>query len=106
MTNDVSTRPTSQSTAETTKGSSTNISTAQNSEIEEETKDNSESEPFEIGKNCEANLIQEYGVIHIKNALDEDQQKELWNLTKPYVTDPTGKATGFSNFSVSMHKDA
>ena len=48
-----------------------------------------------------AELIKEYGVIHIKNALTEEQQKELWKITKPLVQDPAGRATGFSNFLVS-----
>lgn len=46
-------------------------------------------------------LIKEYGVIHIKNALPEEQQKELWSIAKPRVADPAGRATGFSNFEVS-----
>ena len=50
---------------------------------------------------CTAVLIKEYGVIHITDALTEDKQKELWNLTKPRVADPAGRATGFSNFQVS-----
>ena len=46
-------------------------------------------------------LIKEYGVIHVQGAMSEDQQKDLWHLTKPYVADPAGRATGFSNFQVS-----
>ena len=49
-------------------------------------------------------LVKEYGVIHIKNALNEEKQRELWSITKPLVADPTGRATGFSNFLVS-HKN-
>eukprot|EP00802_Teleaulax_amphioxeia_P019743 Tamp_19988.p1 GENE.Tamp_19988~~Tamp_19988.p1 ORF type:complete len:286 (+),score=65.23 Tamp_19988:128-859(+) len=49
----------------------------------------------------EAVLIPEYGVIHLKGCLSERGQRELWEIIKPRVTDPAGKATGFSGFSVS-----
>lgn len=49
----------------------------------------------------DAVLIKEYGVIHIKNALTGEEQRELWRITKPRVADPASRATGFSNFSVS-----
>ena len=32
-------------------------------------------------------LIREYGVIHIKNALTEEQRKQLWRIAKPRVAD-------------------
>jgi hypothetical protein len=54
-----------------------------------------------IGSMPEAALIPEYGVIHLKGCLSERGQRELWETTKPRVTDPAGKATGFSGFSVS-----
>lgn len=54
---------------------------------------------------CTAVLIKEYGVIHIKNALTEEKQKELWEIAKPRVADPAGRATGFSNFQVSPKND-
>ena len=41
-------------------------------------------------------LIPEYGVVHLKNCLSESGQRELWDITKPRVADPAGKATGFS----------
>ena len=51
---------------------------------------------------CQAVFIKEYGVIHLKNALSESGQKELWNLTKPVVTDPLPKAAlGFSCFCIN-----
>jgi hypothetical protein len=53
---------------------------------------------------CELALLREYGVIHLRGCLSERGQKELWALTKPYVDDPTGRATGFSNFLVSSRK--
>lgn len=49
-------------------------------------------------------LIPEYGVIHIKNALNEAEQKRLWSITKPLITNPEKSATGFSNFTVSHKK--
>ena len=58
------------------------------------------------GAGCIANLIQEYGVIHLTNALDTAQQQELWQLTKPYIKDPQRSATGFSGFSVVGRKSA
>ena len=45
-------------------------------------------------------LIKEYGVIHVKHALSEEAQQDLWKIAKPRVADPAGRATGFSNFSV------
>ncbi len=54
--------------------------------------------------NCVANLIPEYGVIHLQNALSEEGQKTLWKRTKPYVKDPTGKLTGFTSYAVSSGK--
>lgn len=53
---------------------------------------------------CTANLIPEYGVIHLKNALTEQEQRTLWARAKPHVRDPAGKATGFSAFAVSSGK--
>jgi hypothetical protein len=53
---------------------------------------------------CIADLIPEYGVVHLQNALSEDEQKALWTRTKPKVTDPSGKATGFAAFAVSSGK--
>jgi len=53
---------------------------------------------------CSANLIPEYGVIHLQNALSEEEQKALWHKTKPKVKDPKGKVTGFSAFAVSSGK--
>eukprot|EP01046_Picozoa_sp_COSAG06_P098659 COSAG06_NODE_44759_length_360_cov_13.118774_1_plen_37_part_10 len=35
----------------------------------------------------EAALIPEYGVIHLKGCLSERGQRELWETTKPRVTD-------------------
>ena len=46
-------------------------------------------------------LVQEYGVVHLKSCLSEHGQRELWRLTQPHVSDPAGKATGFSGFSIS-----
>lgn len=57
---------------------------------------------------CTATLIPEYGVIHLQNALTEEEQRALWERTKPHVKDPLGKATGFSAFAVSSgssHRD-
>ena len=53
---------------------------------------------------CSCNLIREYGVIHLRNALSEEEQKSLWSKTKPNVKDPKGKVTGFSAFAVSSGK--
>ena len=53
---------------------------------------------------CSANLIPEYGVIHLQNALREEEQKALWKKTKPKVKNPKGKMTGFSAFAVSSGK--
>eukprot|EP00927_Polykrikos_kofoidii_P078266 TRINITY_DN75112_c0_g1_i1.p1 TRINITY_DN75112_c0_g1~~TRINITY_DN75112_c0_g1_i1.p1 ORF type:complete len:433 (+),score=67.10 TRINITY_DN75112_c0_g1_i1:91-1299(+) len=53
---------------------------------------------------CHPNLIEEYGVIHLQNALSMEGQQDLWQITKPHVTDPAGKATGFSNFCISSSK--
>lgn len=53
------------------------------------------------GSTPEAVLIPEYGVIHLRGCLSEHGQRELWEITKPRVTNPAGKATGFSGFSVS-----
>ena len=65
----------------------------------EEEKINIGSANANVGE-CEAHLIKEYGVIHLKNALSEAGQKDLWALTKPHVSDPKGRATGFSNWSI------
>ena len=46
-------------------------------------------------------LIKEYGVMRVRGAMSEDQQQDVWQLTTPYVADPAGGATGFSNFQVS-----
>ena len=65
-------------------------------------------EPLAITGECSCNLIREYGVIHLRNALSEEEQKSLWSKTKPNVKDPKGKVTGFSAFAVSSgnaHRD-
>ena len=49
---------------------------------------------------CHVELVPEYGVIHLKNALNDQGQQQLWNLMKPLVCDPSNKATGFHMFSV------
>ena len=56
---------------------------------------------------CHTKLIPEYGVIHLKNALNDQGQQQLWNLMKPRVYDPSDKATGFHAFTVCAkdHKD-
>ena len=53
---------------------------------------------------CVANLIPEYGVIHLSNALNVDEQKALWKRCKPQIKDPKGKTTGFSAFASSSGK--
>ena len=53
-----------------------------------------------IGK-CVPVLIKEYGVIHLRGALSERGQRDLWQLLKPRIQDPRQKATGFSGFSIS-----
>ena len=54
----------------------------------------------EVVGSCKANLIPEYGVIHLSDALSEIGQKKLWNLTKPLVEDPKVKGAGFSSFNI------
>jgi alkylated DNA repair dioxygenase AlkB len=49
---------------------------------------------------CSVNLIPEYGVIHLQNALSSEGQQRLWNLIKPRIQDPSNKATGFHCFHV------
>lgn len=53
---------------------------------------------------CTAHLIPEYGVIHLQNALSQEEQMALWERCKPRVKNPKGKVTGFSAFSVSSGK--
>ena len=53
------------------------------------------------GSTSEAMLIREYRMVFLKGCLSESGQRELWDITKPRVSDPAGKATGFSGFSVS-----
>ena len=50
---------------------------------------------------CRAVVIREYGVVHLKGALSRDGQRDLWQLIKPHVKDPSGSATGFSCFEIS-----
>ena len=49
---------------------------------------------------CHTKLIPEYGVIHLKNALNDQGQQQLWDLMKPHVCDPSKKATGFHMFTI------
>lgn len=56
---------------------------------------------------CIPHLLEEYGVLHLENALSTEGQRDLWRLSKPHISDPAGRATGFSNFCISaskMHK--
>ena len=50
-------------------------------------------------------LVEELGVVLVRNALSEQEQKDLWAQVKPRVQDPKGRATGFSGFSVSTKDD-
>lgn len=59
-----------------------------------------ESKSAVVGE-CQAKLIPEYGVVHLKNALNDEGQQQLWNLMKPRVSDPSNKATGFHCVQVS-----
>ena len=52
---------------------------------------------------CNAVLVEEFGVIHVRGALSDEGQRDFWALTKPLVKDPKTRAAGFSNFCVS-HK--
>merc|ERR1712070_686967 len=54
----------------------------------------------DIVGDCHVKLVPEYGVIHLKNALNEQGQQQLWNLMKPRICDPSNKATGFQTFVV------
>ena len=49
----------------------------------------------------EAVLIPEFGVIHLKGALTETEQKQLWSKCKPNVRDPAGATASFTGFHVS-----
>ena len=53
---------------------------------------------------CDAHLIPRYGVIHVKNAFNDEGQQRVWNLLKPRISDPSNKSVGFHCFNI-CHKD-
>lgn len=50
---------------------------------------------------CVPVFLKKYGVIHLRGALSDLGQRDLWDLAKPCVHDPLGRAAGFSVFEVS-----
>ena len=50
---------------------------------------------------CNAVLLEEFGVIHVRGALSEKGQIDFWELCKPLVKDPKNSANGFRMFCVS-----
>ena len=53
-----------------------------------------------VGSNCTATLYPEYGVIHLKGALSEKEQKALWAKSKG-ARDPAGANQTSTQFHIS-----
>ena len=53
-----------------------------------------------VGENCVADLYPEYGVIHLKGALSEKEQKALWAKCKG-ARDPAGSNQTSTQFHIS-----
>merc|ERR1712188_62797 len=54
-------------------------------------------------------LVPEYGVVHLKHALNEREQQDLWDKCKRECKDPGGATSGMTSFHVSSgaaeHRD-